>query len=107
MLHIPVITYSIMPELGPVTPLVPGAMPSLGIVELGFTLGSGIFVLGKGIVTAVVGVVARVVGALVVCVPVVSVAGALLLQAQAHRESASTIPKMKMPIFFILLLLSV
>ena len=99
---IPVAGYFKIRELGPVDWLVPGAMPSVGMVELEFTVGSGIFVPGK----VTVGTVTAVVGA-VVLEPVGSVVGALLLQAQAQRENAVAMPKMKIPIFFILLLLSV
>ena len=106
-LHIPVVGYSIILELGPVTPLVPGAEPSLGFVIPSLVLGSGIFASGMGMVTAVVGIVVTFVGAVVTVTPVVSVAGALLLQAQAHMDSASTMLKTKMPSFFILLLLFV
>ena len=109
-MHIPVTSYSTAWELGPVTTLAPGTVPPLGIVELLLTLGSGIFVSGRGMVTVVVGivmpVVGAVVGAVVVRVSEGSVAGALLLNAQAHRDNASTTPQIRMPSFFILRLLS-
>ena len=85
----------------------PGTELLSGIVELLLVLGSGIFDSGRGIVTVVVGVVVTVVGTVVVFVCVGSVAGALLLHAQAHRESAITRQKTKIPNFFIVILLSV
>ena len=73
-------------------------------------LGSGMFVSGTGTVTVSVGiVVGAVVGAVVGVVVVVGfvgvVAGALLEQLQAHRFIASSSPKIKKMIFFMVFLL--
>lgn len=106
-MHIPVVCYFIILEFGPVTPSVPGAKPSLGAVISLLVLGSGILDSGTGMVTVVVGVVVTVVGAVVVCDPEGWVSGFILLQAQAHRESANARQKIKMPSFFMVILLSV
>ena len=67
------------------------------------TLGSGMFVSGTGTVKVSVGVVVGVVVGAVVGAFVVDgvVAGALLSQAQAHKENAKTSPMIKMAILFI------
>ena len=99
--------HSIILELGAVTPLVPGTVPLLGVVKSLLVLGSGIFVLGTGMVIVVVGIIVPLVGAVVARVLEGAVVGSILLQAQAHRFSARIMPKTKMVIFFIKILLSV
>ena len=103
--------YRIILELLPLvlsvlgTELPSGIMSVVGSSVL--MLGSGIFVAGTGMVTVVVGIVPVVPGATVAPVVLVGpvVVGVLLLQAQAHRESAKTSPTAKMASFFIRILL--
>lgn len=105
--------YCNIPEREPLVASVLGAELS-GIISVGASvlmLGSGILVSGTGIVIVVVGIIVPAVGAVVELVGVValvsvgSVPKVSLLQAQAHRESATTRPKAKMQIFFISVLL--
>ncbi len=83
----------------PVVPFPPSGVPPGKVVS---TLGSGILVSGTGMVMVSVGI------ALLVPVELVElgvVAGALLVQAQAHKEMESTSPMTQMAIFFIRILL--
>lgn len=85
----------------PVLPLPSVAVLSLGMV-LGIeesTLGSGMFVSGTGMVIVSVGILSVLVVEELVTDGVV--AGVLLLQPQAHKDSANTAPKIIMAIFFI------